>query len=310
MYEIIKEVITACDNNITQLDYEEEGLHFLIRNVGKGKVVYLEKSYHDSPTDMHFEDYGIYKDGIFYYTDSYWLLKQRGNKYDREGSEEEAVKELNGKLLKYSTIYILVENQVKDHLEYLNSKRELPKDLTQVSDKIKADGEAIAFDIALKGESKKIAYTINRFKLTQYDFESIFFEINDLSVDKVAEKYYFNNDNQECIYNEYLARLYADTLDYSDIDVVKMYKALTSDMKTVNATIEGDGCREVYKLNVDMLCCEIERHKGLNWSTFTTDNNYRECKQLMGRGTCHEVFPEQITKITYGKKVIYEKEKA
>ena len=313
MYEIIKEVIEACDNNIAQLDYEEGGLHFLIRNVGKGKVVYLEKGYHDEPTKMKFEDYGIYKDGIFYYTDSYWLLKQRGNKYDREGSEEEAVKELNGKLFKYGTIFQLVETQVKDHLEYLNSKREIPKDLAQIPDKIKENGKAIAFDIALKGESKKIDCTINSFKLSQSDFESIFFEINNRSVNMVAEEYYLCRAHADEIYEEHIAKLYSDTLDYSNMDVVKMYKALSSaNMKTVNATIEGNGCKETYKLNVGPLCGDIEYSRDLSCYTFTCQRDENECTHLMSSDTnkyiMPSVYPHQITKITHGKKVIYEKE--
>lgn len=313
MYEIIKEVIEACDNNITQLDYEEEGLHFLIRNVGKGKVIYLEKGYHDEPTKMKFEDYGVYKDGIFYFTDSYWLLKQRGSKYDREGSEEEAVKELNGKLFEVGIAFNLVENQIKAHLEYLNSKREIPNDIDQVSKAIKYKGEAIAFDIALKGESEKIAYTINHFELSRYDFESIFFEINDVTVEKVAEEYYFKDDNQKRIYNEQLAYMYSNTLDYSTLDVVKMYKALSSaDMKTVNATIKGNGCKETYKLNVEMLCYDIAYRRDLSITTFTCQSDERECMHLMNsnsnKNVMPSVYPNQITKITYGKKVIYEKE--
>ena len=309
MYEIIKEVIEACDNNITQLDYEEEGLYFLIRNVGKGKVIYLEKGYRDEPTRMKFEDCGIYKDGIFYYTDLYCLLKQKGNRYDKKGSEEEAVKELNGKLFEYDTIFQLVESQAKDHLEYLNSKREVPKDINQASKAIKKEGEAIAFDIALNGKSEMIAYTINHFELSRYDFESIFFEINDVTVEKVAEEFYFRGDNQERIYSQQLAYMYSNTLDYSTLDVIKMYKALTSaDMKTVNATIEGNGHVKTYKLHIDSLCNNIECRSDLIWCTYANYSDYRECKELMSHDPYNRIYPEQITKITHGKKVIYEKE--
>ena len=313
MYEIIKEVIKACDNNITQLDYEEEDLHFLIRNVGKGKVVYLEKSYHDEPTKMKFEDYGIYKDGVLYYTDSYWLLKQKDSTWGTKGSEEEAIKEFNGKLFKYGTVFHLVENQIKDHLEYLNSKREVPKDINQVSKAIKKEGEAIAFDIALNGESKMIAYTINHFELSRCGFESIFFEINDVTVEKVAEEFYFRSDNQKRIYNEQLAYMYSNTLDYSTLDVVKMYKALSSaDMKTVNATIEGNGHVKTCKLHVGSLCNDIKYRRDLSCYTFICQSDENECTHLMNSNTnkhiMPSVYPNQITKITYGKKVIYEKE--
>ena len=311
MYEIIKEVIEACDNNIAQLDYEEEGLHFLIRNVGKGKVVYLEKSYHDEPTKMKFEDFGIYKNGIFYYTDSYWLLKQKGNKFDREGTAEEAVAELNGKLKSYSEAYKEVEGCIKNTLREYVSGKDVPTHLEHLSDSIKKLGDEIAFDIALKGESSKIEYTINRFEINKYQFESIFFGLHEASINKIAEDYFYESERWHNMYNEYLAKIYADTLDYSTMDEVKMYKALSSaDMKTVNATIEGNGCKETYKLNVEMLCYDIAFRRDLSFSTYTADNNRRECEQLMGCEQYNHVYPNQITKITYGKKVIYEKEEA
>ena len=314
MYEIIQKVIDACDNNITRLDYEEAGLHFIIRNVGKGKVVYVEKHYNDAPSKMVFESYGLYKDGILYFTDSYWIMKQKDGSAIYASVDEISLA-LSGRLKSYGFACRQVEEQIKNVFrEYLSGK-DIPERLEHLSDPIKELGKEIAFDIALKGESEKIEYTINRFELRKDIFEDIFFGLHDISISKIAEDYMYENDRWHKMYEEYLAKIYADTLDYSDMDVVKMYKALASaDMKTINATIEGNGHSKVYKLNVEMLRYDIAFRRDLRCTTFTCQADERECKQLMDsesdKHLIAKVFPNQITKITYGKKVIYEKEEA
>ena len=313
-FQIIRDILEECIKaGCSQLDYDNIELHFMIRNVGSAflgnKVIYYAE-YDNHPSRLEYKIAGYYVDGVLYNRTYRTLLLSTEKKYDVDGTEEEAVATFKGRFKTYSSLYKQLEAEVMEKIRNKVNAYPIPTDLSTYPG-VEDMADDLAWKYALSGKLEIERNTLKYYELDKDTADNIIFSIGDDSTTKEAETFY--GDNSSALITERLAELYADKIKdrYLDDKTIKLYNILGSTQAvTVKCEIEGNGKTMEFKLNKDSLMDVIAEKSYLGWGAFATNRERDEAREQVSnnkngyrRG---DVFPSQIVKITYGKKVIYD----
>lgn len=317
-FQIIRDILEECMKaGCSQLDYNDAEIHFLIRNVGPaflGNKVIYSAEYSNQPARLKYEIAGCYIDGVLYNRTYRTLLSCTDKKYGIEGTEEEAYAEFKGRFKSYASLYEKLESEILEKIRDMVNAYPIPTDLSSYPG-VEDMADTIAWNYALLGKIEPICNTLKYYDLDQDIADNIIFSVDDDSTTKEAKLFY--NKNSTELVRERLALLRAEEIKerYINDKTVKLYNILGSTQAvTVKCAIEGDGKIMEFKLNKDSLMDSIAEKSYLGWGAYATNKEHDEaCEQVSNNKGSYrrgDVFPSQIIKITYGKKVIYDEKAA
>lgn len=204
------------------------------------------------------------------------------------------------------------ESEVGEKLDVLIGKFEkdirLDESTSEIQQKRKSYAESQARQVYLKNGSAEFKYHC---KYNVQYFEEIMLDYvmdKEKCVTRIANEYFENRHEtiiSEIVENLMAKEMYDEMSKGKDEHLKAMRNIIASiepTYKTVNVTVNIEGKELTFKYEADTLRKDCGSHY-CTWDIQAKDR--REFERLYGRNA--DFTPENITKITYGRKTIYEK---